>query len=83
MKYIVTVGLLKPGTKEVLTKWDPVEVEAPEKWDALVFAVEGLGVSKGIQMSEFWKGSSIKIKNKKQTKEIRYQDRLVRVKKVN
>ena len=62
MEYIVRVGL---RWADGVRRWvgEEQEVEAEEKWEALVKAV---GAVKGFEvpMSEYWKNSSIRKKNK-------------------
>ena len=65
MKYIVVCGVDLDNDGKTDFKWPEVEVEAKEKWAALIKVAEGLGVSKGIPMSHLWKHSSIKQKDRK------------------
>lgn len=43
--------------------WPEIEVEASEKWEALVIAVTKLGLANYVPMTKFWKSSSIKKKD--------------------
>lgn len=62
MKFLVTIRV---GEE---LEWPEVEVDAEDKWDALVKVVEGLGLQGKVTMSDLWTQASI---IKKERKEIR------------
>jgi hypothetical protein len=75
MKYIVDLGVLRPGTRELIARWDPVEVEAKDKWFAMLVAVKGQGLDKlAFSMSDFWKGSHVKVKDRSRFKKVRFEE---------
>ena len=57
MKFLVRVRL--EGVEAPKLEWPEQEVDAVDKWDALVKAVEGLGIVQLVPMSAFWGKSSI------------------------
>lgn len=56
MEYIVRIGIGKGDSK---LEWGPVEVDAVDRWDALVKAAEGLGIEERFTMSYLWQWASI------------------------
>ena len=65
MKYLVICGVDIDGDGKTDLRWKEQEIEAREKWDALVKASENLGIDKKFTMSHLWMHSSIKQKDRK------------------
>lgn len=68
MKFLVKVGLDKEA------RLPEVEVEAEDRWGALVEAVKLSGLEKRFTMSAFWRGSSIVKKDKPKMRFWRKED---------
>jgi len=59
MKYIVQIRIGGEDKKTPEIKWEPKEVEAVDKWDALVKVVEEIGIGAEVTMSYLWRKASI------------------------
>ena len=77
MKFVVTIKLGGEAKEVPEIQWPPQEVEAEDRWDALVKVVEGLGLEKEIPMRYFWKKASIVKRERKDVRRFRVKDALV------
>lgn len=64
MEYIVKIRL-KDSKGVVKLEWPEEVVDKPEKWEALVAVAERLGLAERVTMSDLWKWSKIRKKERK------------------
>lgn len=60
MEFEVTLRIKEPGRKKKPVEWEPVVVEAEDKWDALVKVMKMKGLLDVIPASMMWRMASIR-----------------------